>query len=413
MKTEKKVKLGTVCFLLFLFVYFPSPVWAKGPLISGTETELEEAQGPALVSETETSSEEEMEFINEALLLDSCIEYGELEALIRRGNAVSLNQQGNYSSKKTNYQSAYDALTAERRQLLNLAEELEEDGGEQSLIAFYEQNAQILENSAKQMKRTLNSLTSASSESSRNKAVWSIVKSAQTLFASCKQMENQSQMAERNQEASQAAYEKKKKECAAGLATEEALLTAEKSLLAAQISMQSAKDSEAQLKRQLFRLLGVYPDTSLEEAAFTLGELPAVTEEELAALDPEQEKESAVIADSGVKSIKNSSAKGDAARTLRAKQLEETEGNAKITADEQYAALTAAVLLREGAKAAWEAAGQTYHAAQTRYQAGILNKASYLSEETSYLQKKADYITAEADLRLAYDSYYWLLKGVK
>ena len=50
--------------------------------------------------------------------------------------------------------------------MLNTAEELEDEGGDESLIAFYEQNAQIMSNSAKQMKRTLNSLQSSSSESS-------------------------------------------------------------------------------------------------------------------------------------------------------------------------------------------------------------------------------------------------------
>lgn len=413
MKTEKKVTFGMGFLLLFLFCCRPCPVWAKGPLISGTEAEAEEAEGPALALPTGETASEAVSLYSEEELLDSCIEYGELEELVRRGNAVSLNQQGSYSSKWTNYQAAYDALLSERRQLLNEAEKLEEEAGGEELIAFYEQNAQILANSAKQLKRTLNSLSSASSESSRNKAVWSVVKSAQTLFASCKQMESQSQVAEKNQEASQAAYEKKKKECTAGLAVEEELLTAEKSLLAAQISAQSAKDSEAQLKRQLFRLLGVYSDAfTLEEGTLTLGEVPTVTEEEWTALDPETEKESAVLADSGVKSVKNSSIKGDAARKLRQQQLEEAKGSARVTADEQYAALTAAALLREGAEAAFEAAKQDYHAAQTKYQAGMLNTASYLLEETAYLQKKADYVTAEAELRLAYDSCYWLLKGV-
>lgn len=414
MKTEKKVTCAAALFLLFLFLYCPAPAFAKGPLISGTETETEAPEGPALESKPEEASFAAETGGSEETLLDSCIEYGELEALIRRGNAAASNQQESYQSKKTNYQAAYDALVKERRQLLNEAEEWKEEENAENWVAFYEQNAQIVENSAKQLKRTLNTLTSASSESSRNQTVWSIVKSAQTLFASCKQLETQSRMAEKSWEAAQAAYERKKKEWEAGLATEQALWNAEKSLLSAQISMQSVKDSEAQGKRQLFRLLGVDSEVfGSGEESLTLGEIPAVTEEELTALNPETEKESAVLADSGVKSVKNSSAKGDAARTLRQQQLEEAKGSARVTAEEQYANLTAAALLREGAKAAWEAATQEYHAAQTKYQAGMLNPASYLSAEASYLQKKADYVSAEAQLRLAYDSYNWLQKGVK
>ena len=314
----------------------------------------------------------------------------------------ALNQQSSYSSKKTNYQAAYDAFLSERRSMLNTAEELEDEGGDESLIAFYEQNAQIMSNSAKQMKRTLNSLQS----SSRNRTVWSVVKSAQTLMVSCRQMEHQSKTAEKTAEASQAAYERKVKEQAAGMATEEAVLTAEKNLLSAQISLQSTKDSEAQLKRQLARLLG------MSSEGLEIGEIPFVTEEELKSIDLEADKPQAVIANSSVRSVKNSSAKGDAERRLRAQQLEEAEGTASITADEQYAEVAASSLLRDGAKAAYEAAERDYHALQVKYQAGITNKGNYLSGEASYLRKKADYITAEAELRLAYDSYRWMLKGV-
>ena len=412
MRLGKKAVFGT---LFFLCLSCPGKALAGGPLISGTETENLPAEGPALEADRTGSqgklslndqSEAVGETISEAELSDSLIEYRELEALVRSGNSTALNRQSSYSSKKTNYQAAYDAFLSERRSMLNTAEELEDEGGDESLIAFYEQNAQIMSNSAKQMKRTLNSLQSSSSESSRNRTVWSVVKSAQTLMVSCRQMEHQSKTAEKTAEASQAAYERKVKEQAAGMATEEAVLTAEKNLLSAQISLQSTKDSEAQLKRQLARLLG------MSSEGLEIGEIPFVTEEELKSIDLEADKPQAVIANSSVRSVKNSSAKGDAERRLRAQQLEEAEGTASITADEQYAEVAASSLLRDGAKAAYEAAERDYHALQAKYQAGITNKGNYLSGEASYLRKKADYITAEAELRLAYDSYRWMLKGV-
>lgn len=409
MKTGKKAVLGTA---IFLCLSCRIPVFAGGPLISGTETETEAAEGPALEqaaaedSALNAQSLPAYESISEEELLDSCIEYRELEPLIRSGNSTALNQESSLSSRLTNYQAAYDAFLSERRSMLNAAEDLEDENGDESMIAFYEQNAQILNNSAKQMKRTLNSLQSASSEASRNRTVWSVVKSAQSLMVSCKQMENQTKTAQKTAEASQAAYDREVKERIAGMATEESVLTAEKSLLSAQISLQSTKDGEAQLKRQLARLLGVSSD------GMEIGEIPSVTEEELALIDLEADKPMAVIADSSVKSVKNSSAKGDAERKLRARQLEEAEGTASITADEQYAEVAALSLKRDGAAAAYTAAERDYHALQTKYQAGIINKGNYLSGEASYLRKKADYITAEAELRLAYDSYRWMLKGV-
>ncbi len=189
------------------------------------------------------------------------------------------------------------------------------------------------------------------------------------------------------------------------MATEEDVLTAEKSLLSVRISLQSTKDSEAQLKRQLTRLLGI----SSEE--LELGEIPSVTEKELAEINLEEDKVLAVISNSGVKSVRNSSARGDASRRLRAQQLEEAEAEASITADEQYASIAALRLQRDGAAAAFEAAQRDYHALQTKYQAGITN-GNYLSGEAAYLREKAAYQAAEAELRLGYDSYQWMLKGV-
>lgn len=118
-----------------------------------------------------------------------------------------------------------------------------------------------------------------------------------------------------------------------------------------------------------------------------IGEIPFVTEEELESIDLEADKPQAVIANSSVRSVKNSSAKGDAE-------------------------VAASSLLRDGVKAAYEAAELDYHVLQAKYQAGITNKGNYLSGEASYLREKADYITEEAELRLAYDSYRWMLKSV-
>lgn len=411
----KAVLAGAVCVFC---AGSPSTVLADGPLISGIETETEAAEGPALergtaeageaAAEADSGSQNVLtgEVISEAELSDTKIEYKELEALIRTGNSTALNQQSSYTGELTNYQTAYDAFSAERRSMLNKAEELEDEGGDETLIAFYEQNAQILSASAKQMKRTLNSLASSSGQSSRNRTVWSVVKSAQSLMVSCRQMEHQTAAAAKMAEASQAAYERKVKEQVAGMATEEDVLTAKKSLLSARISLQSTKDSEAQLKRQLTRLLGI----SSEE--LELGEIPSVTEKELAEINLEEDKALAVISNSGVKSVRNSSARGDASRRLRAQQLEEAEAEASITADEQYASIAALRLQRDGAATAFEAAQKDYHALQTKYQAGITNKGNYLSGEAAYLREKAAYQAAEAELRLAYDSYRWMLKGV-
>lgn len=51
------------------------------------------------------------------------------------------------------------------------ADELEDAGGDEALIGTYERNAQTLSMAAKQYKKSLTSLNSASSRASRNRTV--------------------------------------------------------------------------------------------------------------------------------------------------------------------------------------------------------------------------------------------------
>ena len=389
---------------------------AKSPLISGTEI-AGEAEGPAL--EEVISSEKDggaalssgedsdaTASYSEEELNDNLVEYGELESLIRRNNSTAVNLENSYQNSLEVYQTAYDSLVSARRDMLNKADELEDEDGDETVIAAYEQNAAIISSSVKQMKRSIDSLNSTSSEASRNRSVWSLVESAQALLCSCKEMEAQVETAQKTVDARQAARDKAASRKAAGLATEEELLQSEKTLLSAQISLQSTQDSAAKLKRQLAAMLGK------DAGTMALGEIPAVTQEELAALNLEEDRAKAVIADSGVKSVKRSSATGETEKKLRRQQLLEAEGAASVTADERYQEIAALSLSRDAASASFAAAEKDYGALQIKYSAGLTNKGDYLSGVAEYYQKKAEKEAAEMELRIACDAYQWMLKGV-
>ena len=112
--------------------------------------------------------------------------------------------------------------------MLNKADELEDEGADAALIESYEQNAQILSSSAAQMKRSINSLNSATNQASLDRTINSLVKSAQTLMYSFKKMEYQVRAAEKRAEAQNAAYELTSARRQAGLITETELLDSEK-----------------------------------------------------------------------------------------------------------------------------------------------------------------------------------------
>ena len=395
-----------------IFVSSPAQA-AKTPLISGTESDSDsEADGPALEDGTITENSADNTIASqsgsytEEQLADSVIEYGELEALVRRGNGMAVSAEYSYQDSLAVYQEAYDAMISGARDMSYKADELEDAGGDEALIGTYERNAQTLSMAAKQYKKSLTSLNSASSRASRNRTVWQVVKTAQIQWGTCRQLQDEVEAAAKTAENYQAQVDRKERELAAGLCTETDLLQAQKNLLSAQTALQSTTDQANKALRQLAILLGK------SGTSITLGEIPAVSATELASMNLNADRAAAVIASSSVKSARRYSATGDAARKLRHQQIEEAESAASASADEQYAEIAALSLERDAAQAACQSAEKTYGATQIKYQSGAINKATYLQGEASYLQKKAELETAEISLRTAYDAYEWMLKGV-
>lgn len=156
---------------------------AKTPLISGTESDSDsEADGPALEDGTITENsadntiDSQSGSYTEEQLADSVIEYGELEALVRRGNGTAVSADYSYQDSLAVYQEAYNAMISGARDMNYKADELEDAGGDEALIGTYERNAQTLSMAAKQYKKSLTSLNSASSRASRNRTVLQVVR---------------------------------------------------------------------------------------------------------------------------------------------------------------------------------------------------------------------------------------------
>lgn len=164
------------------------------------------------------------------------------------------------------------------------------EGETEDAVIQYEQNASVLSASARQYRKGLESLNSASSQLSRDQAVWAQVKSAQILFGTCRQLEAQAAAAEKSAEASEAAFEKKKSEKAAGLCTELEVLQAEKTAASAGISAQSMRDQADAALRKLAIFLGK------EAEEIEIGKMPVIEAKQLEALSLLTDRETAVIA---------------------------------------------------------------------------------------------------------------------
>lgn len=337
---------------------------------------------------------------------DAVIQYEELEELVRLGNAEAVTWQAGYEASLAVYQEAYDTMVSGISDMNDRVKKLKEEGAEETVIAQYEQNASVLSASARQYRKGLESLNSASSQLSRDQAVWAQVKSAQILFGTCRQLEAQAAAAEKSAEASEAAFEKKKSEKAAGLCTELEVLQAEKTAASAGISAQSMRDQADAALRKLAIFLG----KGAEE--IEIGKMPVIEAKQLEALSLLTDRETAVIADSSVKSLRRSRASGDAERALRSQKIEEARGSVRVSMDSLFQEIQALALERDGALAAWEAAGKDYEALQIRRSSGAASQGDFLAGEAEYAQKEAQKEAAEIALCEAYEEYQWAMRGV-
>lgn len=416
MKKKQRIRnkwlTGSLLFLT-LSASFPAQA-ARSPEV--TETELlrsgegdeAELEGPGLGEngEEKETEDEETDSFTEEELTDSLIEYGELEELLKRGNASLKSAVSQYDTNLEIYQEALEVLSSAKQEMKEYAEELEDENGSPELIAQYQMNESQLGASVAQMNRTVRKLTGVSGMKSLKSSVNAMVKTAQTVMCSYNQMRDQRQLAEKQEESARASYEKAQTMVEAGMLTEQELLEAEQSLLTAQISLQSAEKSEDSMKAQLTLLIGRNPDDT------EIGEIPPANVDFIDTVVLEEDKKLAVTSDSEIQALRRGSSSGSAEAELKSRQTAEAKSRKNLAMDTLYNEMTAKLQAFQAAESSYEAAEKNYGALQVKYQSGLLSRQEYLKGEVSYLQQKNSFKQAERELSQAIAAYQWEIKGV-
>lgn len=416
MKKKQRIRnkwlTGSLLFLT-LSASFPAQA-ARSPEV--TETELlrsgegdeAELEGPGLGEngEEKETEDEETDSFTEEELTDSLIEYGELEELLKRGNASLKSAVSQYDTNLEIYQEALEVLSSAKQEMKEYAEELEDENGSPELIAQYQMNESQLGASVAQMNRTVRKLTGVSGTKSLKSSVNAMVKTAQTVMCSYNQMRDQRQLAEKQEESARASYEKAQTMAEAGMLTEQELLEAEQSLLTAQISLQSAEKSEDSMKAQLTLLIGRNPDDT------EIGEIPPANVDFIDTVVLEEDKKLAVTSDSEIQALRRGSSSGSAEAELKSRQTAEAKSRKNLAMDTLYNEMTAKLQAFQAAESSYEAAEKNYGALQVKYQSGLLSRQEYLKGEVSYLQQKNSFKQAERELSQAIAAYQWEIKGV-
>lgn len=380
---------------------------------AGSENSGEEATSPVVSPEVtweEDTAQTEMadgNVISEERLNDNLVEYDELGSLIHRGN--------------TSAKQASDATDSTREQYTQMKEELTEliaedkrkkedakDSGDMDDYAEYSANLAIYRASISQYNRMLQRMNRKSSSASQLSLERTLTNAAQNLMISYQSVKRQEELASQMQALYQTQYENTCTMLGAGLASQTDVDTAYESLLSAQQSAESAKNSADEIYQNLCLMLGLATDGSIQ-----IAEIPSADVSRVDAIDLSADTQTAIGNNTELISIRSNSSNSDTAG-MNAKsskeqaQIEQVKTGMQDLYNQVLQSRQALVSAQTGA----QSAEITWKNAQSKYILGMLNKAEYLQAQITYTQKKNALESANLSLFQALNTYDWAVKGM-
>lgn len=333
------------------------------------------------------------------------VEYENLRELLKAGNFNLKQTKERQENNSAPYEEMREVLKEEQEYMEDMAKAYEEDGDVQ-MQEFYENHANQLKAAAGQVSSQLRRLNSYSQEKSYEKQVDACLLTAQALMNTYNQMALKVKVQEKQAEALLASFQEIKSRYEAGLVKSEAVSQAANALTASENSLASLKENAAKLRSSLLSMLGLSDSPEI-----TIGAIPEPDLAAIEAIDLESDKQTAVSNDSTYVSELNSRVKGTDARTLKSRRIEDAAAEEMISLTSAYQELLNQKAQYEAALQSFQAAELDHQALLRKKQAGLLKSAEYLEGEAQYVSKQADKETAAMELKQAYETYCWEVKG--
>lgn len=170
------------------------------------------------------------------------------------------------------------------------------------------------------------------------------------------------------------------------------------------LSLSAAKDS---LYKNLIMMCGWQPD-----AAVVIGDIPAVSEEELNALNPDIDINTAIGNNKElIEARHDTSSRSSTAVDAKLYKSGKDEDMLRANLNQMYEKIQSDRKALEGTKVGNEAAKLTENALETRKNLGMVAGAQYLGERLGIMQKQAEYDAAVLELRTDYNNYIQAVEG--
>ena len=348
-------------------------------------------------------------------LNDQTIEFDELPDLIRYFNPAMKNAETSFSTAIDDYQYIIDKMRRQIKDLQTDADEAKKSGalntptGAEQYGAL---NAAIngLKVTADKQQRSIDYMNrmDSSAKSDINRGIKTYTYYANQTMIGFNSAQASRAMVEKVVELSNAAYEAQSLSLGVGMATEADVLSAQKDLLSAKGSLIKINITIDNLNRSLCLMTGYSSDS-----APSIGGLPQLTDEMIAALNLEADTDKAVSNNYDVISARHgSSGKTTTGMKNKDQNISDSEQNVKITMQAYYQGILQSKSAYEAASTAFQKATLEKDKADRSFNLKMISKIQYLQAQMAYLKAQGEKDSAYNTYYQAYNTYQWAIQGI-
>lgn len=359
---------------------------------------------PLCVYANETAEENKAE--KQMRLEDNVIEYDELEDLILQYNPTIQNQNLAINSQIQDTVVLEKVFRDHMKDLNSQARELEAEGN--PLAAQYRLSAKALKGTADGMKKQIESSRRVSNTMSMDQIKDTMISSAQGMMITYNQLISQREVLEKNKQLLAVVGESTATQASLGMATESAVLAAQKDLKALESSISKLDNSISQLRQNFCMMTGWAYDANPEIRLIPSSDLTKIN-----AINLEEDKAKAIGNNYTLRKERGGKPSGSTGdRKRRKKTIEGSEQKLCTVMEELHGDILKKKVEYEAALSAFESASLTKAANDRKYQMGMISKLEYRKAEVDFAGKKSEKESADLALFQAFETYSWAVKGL-
>lgn len=394
----KNKRITAAVMAAFMAAAFPGAAYAEGP--SGTQTTQ---SGIAYGGPSGTTEEDAA---RAASLEDNKMEYEELGGLIENYNVDYRNAYSQLANATADLGTARD-LREEASDLMLEAGELKSDGLNEDTRELYNSYKETAKELRKQAQKITNTELSSAYQRKLRKSKAQLTVMAQQLMVGYNKALASQEPLNKQVELAQAFLDSTRLQAANGMKTQEDVLAAEQTLKQAENGAAQLNAKLQSTRQNLQIVTGWNHDAEPE-----ICPIPEPDTARIAAMNPQNDLQTAIGANYDLYDIRSASAAGSSARGVKKRNVAQAEQDLASTLQSFYASVIAGQQAYEGAETEFEAASQIMAGADRKKAADMMGRLEYLQAESDYLSAKSARESARLDLFSAIEMYDWALKGL-